>query len=481
MAYQSPQDEQTFTQILARDPDSRTCFECGYDNAPWCIATHGIFVCLDCSGRFRGLGVHLCFVRSSTMDAWHGWNEVKTKQMVIGGNARCRKFFETHGLGRAQTNGMSLNQRFSSRAALMYRDLLEAEAKGEPFSEARWQPPEWWTAQQQNNASAAANLRNASAAGGAPARQLPPGLGRTQYGSAGSNGGSSGGGGNGNASGGGGVDDFLSYLGSAASTAASTAAAISSQAATSVALKSRALAETVEKTAKDVDLGKSLDTVGEAASSAWGWASSWTSAGVSALTSITKTAVEQVARTIDGDDGSKQRGGGGGGDDALSALTRNVRPSDKDYGHTEHRAPARPQAQSGDIGALAATNLAPSNKYEGIGSSPVSTVPRQQQQQPSPVQPAVAPANVVRSPIAPSNVGNTSAMDDIFGAQPAKPASPAVAAAGPKAVVAAPVKKGFGVGAAKPQMSSPTGSTSAAPAGGESTKKSAGGWDDDWE
>jgi len=97
-------DKETFCPPKIRDKamlvvrsqnDNKTCFDCGVRNPSWMSLTLGIFLCLECCGDHRSMGVHLTFVRSATLDDFTPMQIIHT---ACGGNTRCREFFRNNGM-----------------------------------------------------------------------------------------------------------------------------------------------------------------------------------------------------------------------------------------------------------------------------------------------------------------------------------------------------------------------------------------------
>lgn len=111
--------------IIKAMPGNNKCRDCGMKSPTWASVSFGTLVCLECSGKHRGFGVHISFVRSVTMDSW---TNAQLQLMKCGGNDKCTAYFKQNGISES----MPIKEKYENPCSQHYKNILKARATGQP-------------------------------------------------------------------------------------------------------------------------------------------------------------------------------------------------------------------------------------------------------------------------------------------------------------------------------------------------------------
>ncbi|KAJ5099844.1 hypothetical protein N7532_006845 [Penicillium argentinense] len=153
-------DPETRTKLLqiSKTNGNDRCCDCGAPSPQWASPKFGTFICLNCAGTHRGLGVHISFVRSITMDAF---KHAEIQRMELGGNEPWKAFYDAHPVTTSEGRTFedsTIKERYDGDAGEEWKERLTCKVEGREYVQGQ---------EKKNNANASSRSSTPMSLGGA--------------------------------------------------------------------------------------------------------------------------------------------------------------------------------------------------------------------------------------------------------------------------------------------------------------------------
>lgn len=140
----SRERQQRILQELVRQPGNNVCADCKSRAPQWASTNHGVFVCTQCAGIHRKMGVHVSKVKSLTLDNWTKEQVDRMKEM---GNLRSNQLHNPDEMRNRPPTNMEDSERDSElekyiRQKYETRRFMAGQAPPVPSKDATFLRPE---------------------------------------------------------------------------------------------------------------------------------------------------------------------------------------------------------------------------------------------------------------------------------------------------------------------------------------------------